>query len=228
MTWPWAVSLVAQAALVLALAWRGRRDWTWWYLVYSLCRSGALWATPRTSYWLVWLATEPPSIALLLMASLERVDALFSGVWIDGRIRAWVQRAAALLLIAGCGWLVLTGWQWPAVRRGVYLLREAGTFACLSILLVGWALGWLIQRPLRAGWLTAYLAMHAAMAAARLMLGPDSMKKLNAAGLVAAAALFTGWTALLLRRTVVGEAIGERLVSGDRDGAQGRQNQYTK
>jgi len=191
--WPWAVCLLAQGCLAIAPGWPRTHDWTRRYLGYSLARSGLLAAIQRENYWIVWLATEPLSVALLILASLQRIDGLFDGVWIDGRIRRWMQIAAAVLLVAGSGWLLMAGWQWPAVRHGVYLLREIGTMACLSILLVGWALGWLIGRPLQAGWLTAYLALHAALAIARLSLGPEWVRPLNAAGLWAAAALFFAW-----------------------------------
>lgn len=145
MTAPWALSLVGQAALILARHRAGQRDiWTR-YLGADLLASLALFPLAGLTYYYAWTAYVLALAPVQFYAALETI-----GTRRDEWLTSWLLGSAAL-----GGWCVaLSPIAWPIARQASMMLWAGTSLVCLAVLIAG---------KCRDKWLIGYYVIQASL-----------------------------------------------------------------
>lgn len=189
----WYVSLVAQFILVATLWEPGKRDWWQRYLsialIVSLIRIQFSGHLSGHDYWYAWVATEPLLMGLQFLA----VEQATRGTTRD------LSHIALIMAVSFTLWAVLlTGDNWPLLRRASLLMKQAGTFGCFSVLLV--PLFTMATRLKTDLWMLAYFTLGGlSLIAAQASATRSASEAVSTVHLSLIAILFAAWTACALR-----------------------------
>lgn len=189
----WYVSLLTQAILVLTLWEPGKSDWWRRYLmialVVSLIRIQFSGYLSGHAYWYVWVATEPFLLGFQFIA-VEQVT--------RGTARDLIH-IGFIMAVSFTLWAVLlTGDNWPVLRRAALLMKQAGTFGCWSILVVPLFLE--STRLKTSLWMLAYFTLNGvSLVAAQAAVTQVATEWVSTVHLSLVACLFAAWTVCTLR-----------------------------
>lgn len=140
MTAAWSISLIGQAALILARYRAGQRDiWTR-YLGADLLASLALFPLTGLTYYYAWTAYVLALAPVQFYATLETI-----GARRDEWLTSWLLGAAAL-----GGWAAaLAPASWQIARQASMMLWAGTSLVCLAVLIAGkcgnkWLIGYYV------------------------------------------------------------------------------------
>lgn len=190
----WYVSLVAQAILALTLWEPGKRDWWQRYLVValviSLIRIQFSGEMSGHDYWKVWVATEPLLLGLQFLA----VEQATRGTTRD------LFHIAVIMAISFTLWaILLTGDNWPVLRRASLLLKQAGTFGCWSVLFVPMVMRSVPGHTDR--WMLAYFTLNGlSLVAFQAAITRPATVAVSTVHLSLVTCLFAAWTVAVIRQ----------------------------
>ncbi len=191
----WYVSLIAQAILAVTLWEPERRNWFVRYLVFALFISciripfsNGMAHFSDHDYWYAWVTTEPFLLGFQFLA----VGQATRGTTQDLFHIAFIM-ALSLTLWA----ILLTGDNWPLLRRASLLMKQAGTFGCWSFLFIPFIMRSVPHRTDL--WMLAYFTLNGvSLVAAQIAVTQPATQAVSTVHLVLIACLFVAWTSVAI------------------------------